>query len=223
MMRQLAFRFTPEPALDAANFFVSACNHEAHAWVTRWPEWPAHGLIITGPEGAGKTHLTHIWRARAQALLLAPALLDAAFTPDVLGGAAHVAVDGADGAPSPQALFHLLNWVREHSGSLLLTSALPVKAWPFTLADLRSRLAALPASSLGAPDDTLLAALLMKQFSDRQLCVNAAAVDYLVRHMDRSFAGVAATVAALDDAALLQGRAITPALARHVLEALKNL
>ena len=38
--------------------------------VDRWPDWPMRRLAVVGPQGAGKTHLAHVWAARAGAAIL---------------------------------------------------------------------------------------------------------------------------------------------------------
>jgi chromosomal replication initiation ATPase DnaA len=86
------------------------------------------------------------------------------------------------------------------------------------LPDLRSRLAAAPAVAVAAPDDALLAALLVKLFADRQLGVSREVVLFLVRHMERSFEAARRLVADLDAAALRDHRGITVPLARSVLD-----
>ncbi|HKO09467.1 MAG TPA: DNA replication protein, partial [Alphaproteobacteria bacterium] len=88
------------------------------------------------------------------------------------------------------------------------------------LADLRSRLLAAPAVAVAAPDETLLAALLVKLFADRQLRVGAELIAFLLPRMERSFEGAVRLVAALDAAALAAKRPLTMPLARSVLAAL---
>ena len=83
--------------------------------------------------------------------------------------------------------------------------------------DLDSRLRALPHVEIGPPDDDLLAMVMAKQFSDRQIKVSPEVLDYLVGRMERSFEAARHMVETLDQAALSQGRAVTVPLARQVL------
>jgi chromosomal replication initiation ATPase DnaA len=71
--------------------------------------------------------------------------------------------------------------------------------------------------SVAAPDDALLAMVLVKLFADRQLVVAPAVVDYLVRRMERSYAAAALLVRQLDEAALSSGRPISRQLAAAFL------
>jgi chromosomal replication initiation ATPase DnaA len=125
-------------------------------------------------------------------------------------------VDDADRAAA-QALLHLYNLVAERRGGMLLTAQEPPAWWPGLLPDLRSRLVAAPVVAVAAPDDALLAALLVKLFADRQLAVGEDVVLFLVRHMERSFEAARRLVANLDTAAIRNHRGITIPLARGVL------
>ena len=78
------------------------------------------------------------------------------------------------GIGDQRALFHLLNLVREHKLSMLLTSRAPPGELDVSLPDLRSRLRALPVVPISPPDEALLKAVLVKHFADRQLARGAA-------------------------------------------------
>src|SRR5262249_7565030 len=116
-----------------------------------------------------------------------------------------------------RALFHLLNLVREHKLSMLLTSRLPPGELEVALPDLRSRLRALPLVAISAPDEALLKAVLVKHFADRQLAVEHPVISYIALHMERSMEAAAAIVAEIDRRALATHRKVTRALAGEVL------
>ncbi len=100
---------------------------------------------------------------------------------------------------------------------LLLTGRQPPARWRLTLPDLRSRLSSIPVAAIGAPDDGLLEALLLKLFADRQLRIGPEIVSFLLPRMERSFDAVRALVAAIDAAALSGQRPVTIPLLRQVL------
>jgi chromosomal replication initiation ATPase DnaA len=128
-------------------------------------------------------------------------------------------LDPAEPLADEVALLQLYNRMREQGSHLLLLARRPVAAWQLRLPDLASRLRAAPAVAIEAPDDALLAALLVKLCDDRQLAVSDGVIAYLVRHMERSFAAARAVVEALDRHSLRERRPLTVALARAVLEA----
>ncbi len=174
-------------------------------------------VALVGPEGAGKSHLASVWAARAGAPVLAGAALAGSTLPDILADGALVLEDLSAETIDERALFHLLNLAREERAFVLLTARTPPATWPVRLNDLTSRLRALPVVTLAAPDDTLLRAVLIKLFSDRQLNVDESLVAYVASRIERSFAAARAVVAKLDREALSRGRPVTRALAGEVL------
>jgi chromosomal replication initiation ATPase DnaA len=204
------------PALGGADFLVAPSNAAAVAWLDRWPNWGAPALALAGPEGSGKTHLANVFRARSGAVAITPSALSVATVPTLLGDAPAAILDPADTAPE-EAFLHLYNLLAERGGHLLIVAREPPARWGIALADLRSRLLAAPIAVLAAPDEALLAALLVKLFADRQLLVGEEVIAYLVTRLERSFEAAQRMVAALDRAGLAGRRPITVPLARSVL------
>jgi chromosomal replication initiation ATPase DnaA len=215
-MAQLPLDLGHRPALGRADFLVAPSNAAAVAWLDRWPLWPAPALALHGPPGSGKTHLAHVFAARAGAAFIDPEALATPRVPALLGASGAAIVDDAERAAA-EPLLHLYNLLAERSGHLLLVASEAPARWPTTLADLRSRLVASPAVEVAPPDEALLAALVVKLFADRQVAVGEEVVEYLMPRLERSFAAVQRAVAALDRAALAERRRITVPLARRVL------
>lgn len=219
MARQLALDLAVTEALGRADFFTAPSNRLAVEMLAA--PWPDGKLVLTGPAGAGKTHLARVWAGEAGAVLLQGGRLALA-DPGRFGGAPAVAVDDADrvagDAEAEAALFHLHNLVLASGGRLLLTASRPPARWALVLPDLASRLEATATVALDPPDDALLGAVLVKLFADRQLAVSPSLIHYLARHVERSLAAAGALVAALDARALAEGRAVTRAMAAELLD-----
>ncbi len=209
------------PALGRADFLVSQCNAEAVAWIDRWPDWPALGLVIWGPAASGKSHLGQVWRARAGAPMITAADLDDREPPDLAGEVGAVYVDDADriagDAKRERVALHVYNLIAERGGHILFSARTPPGRWQLALADLSSRLNALPAAPIAPPDDAVLGAVLLKLFTDRQLHVGVDVIQFAVTRMERSFEAAERLVAALDVAALASQRRVTIPLLREVL------
>lgn len=219
--RQLTFDLPQRPALGREDFLVTECNAAAVAWLDRWPAWPDFALCIHGPDGCGKSHLLEVWRRQSNACGIDAGELDEAALPALIGSGA-VAVDNADRIGDEKALFHLYNGLREGKGFLVLSGRQAPARWRVGLPDLQSRISAMDAVGVDSPDDALLSALLLKLFADRQVVVGNEVVAYLINRMERSFAAARDLVTRLDRAGLSDGRAITVALARSVLEERTN-
>ncbi|WP_374428199.1 chromosomal replication initiator DnaA [Tabrizicola sp.] len=215
MIRQLAFDLPSAEAMTRDHFFVAPSNAVALQTVEHWHDWPGRKLLLVGPEGAGKTHLAHIWAALADAVIL-PA--DQLAATDIAGlSGRSVVVEDADRIAGAEAqLFHLHNLVTT-TGALLMTARTPPRDWGLTLPDLKSRMQATAIAQLDGPDDALLSAVLVKLFADRQVAVPANLIPFLVSRMSRSIGAARALVAALDARALAEARPITRALAAEIL------
>lgn len=219
MAEQLSFDLPTRAALGRGDFFVTPSNAVAMAMIENWPAWTGRKLALTGPEGAGKTHLAHVWAALCGARIVAAASLPGADIADLAQG--HVAVEDvpliAGNRPAEEALFHLHNLVLAEGNALLLTGTPDPYHWALGLPDLASRMQGTGVARLGAPDDALLQALLAKLFADRQISPTPGALTYLARRIDRSHAAAREIVARLDQMAMATGREINRALAARAL------
>jgi chromosomal replication initiation ATPase DnaA len=222
--RQLVLDLPARTALGREDFFVSPANALALVQVDAWPDWPARRLAVTGPPGAGKTHLVHVWAARSGAEILAAGDLGGV-DPAALAPEAALAVEDGDRLAAlpeglrrqaEEVLFHLSNRLAQ-SGSLMLTGRAAPAMWQTALPDLASRLRTAGVARLEAPDDALLSAVLVKLFADRQIEVGPDLVRYLLGRIERSLAAAEAAVVALDRAGLARKRPITARLAAEVL------
>ncbi|MEM7599388.1 MAG: DnaA/Hda family protein [Pseudomonadota bacterium] len=220
MPQQLSFDLPGRTALGRDDFFVSPANANAVAMIEGWQDWPGRKLMLVGPHGSGKTHLSHVWANLSEAAII-PAL-DVARADIATLATTHVAVEDchavAGNRDAENALFHLHNLALAEGRRVLFTAATAPAEWPLTLPDLMSRMQGTPSIHICPPDDALLGALLIKLFADRQLSPTPATLPYLVARIDRSYAAASAAVEALDAAALAQGRPITPRLAAEALD-----
>jgi chromosomal replication initiation ATPase DnaA len=219
---QIPLPFPAAPNYARAALHVSDSNRAALALIDRWPHWPAHAAALYASQGGGKTHLLHIWAARAQALVFSGVTLSEA---DAIGLAepAMAAVDDADkaalSASGSRVLFHLLNRAQQEGGYVLLTGQTPPSLWPTPLPDLRTRLAAAAAVGIDPPDDALMAAALTKAFADRQLEATPTLVAYVLARIERSVTAAERFADALDKATLGTGKLLTVEQARRLIAA----
>lgn len=220
MAQQLGLKLPSRTALGRDDFFISAGNRMALAMIDGWQNWPNGKLVLTGPDGAGKTHLAHVWAGMTAAKIIQARSLTEAEVPSLATGpiAVEDVPDIAGDMAAQTAFFHLHNLMFAEGQPLLMTGAGSVAQWPITLPDLKSRLQGATAIALEPPDDALLSAVLVKLLADRQLTPKPDLIPYLLSRMDRSFAEAMDIIDRLDAASIALKRPITRHLAARVLD-----
>lgn len=215
--RQLTLELPHAESFRRDDFLPNPANEAALALIDAWPEWPAPFAAIAGPPGSGKSHLAAIWAERSGARIADASLLRNGEVQRSLVTGALVVEDFSAAKADQTAFFHLFNFARETSAFLLFTVNSRLDLEGAAIADLASRLRAVPVLQLSPPDDALIAAVLVKLFADRQMSIDEDTIAFLLPRMERSLASAKAVVERLDRAALSRGRRITRVLASEVL------
>jgi chromosomal replication initiation ATPase DnaA len=221
MTGQLPLDLPHRPGLGEEDFFEAPSNEKALAMVRLWPDWPQKTLLLSGPQGAGKSHLAAIWARRAGARLVRAGELTLELVPGLANEKALV-LENADEVVGQRSgreaeMFHLLNLAGESGCFLLIVARKEPDLWGLATPDLLSRLRRAPQVAIDSPDENFLRAILVKLFHDRQIRVDESLIDYLSLRLERSFEAAQNIVAALDREGLARGRAITRPLATRLL------
>ena len=178
----------------AARIVVGPSNQAAIDALARAGDWPFRTAILTGPPRSGKSLLAR-W---------------------FIENGAGEAVDDADSVPEDQ-LFHRWNRAQASATPLLLVTSRAPGAWAIKLPDLASRLNAALLLEIGAPDDSMLAALIADHASRRGLVLGEGASAWLLPRIERSHAAVEALIGEIDRLSLERKQAVTISLLREAL------
>lgn len=212
-LHQSAFSFDVRVLNGRADFLTAPCNAEAVAMIDGFSKSGFYAGLIYGEKGCGKTHLSRLFAevvhektGKQTAFLTKPDLIEAKY-----------AVLKITLPVDETALFHCLNDFKNRNGYLLMTAESASAQWGLRLPDLITRLKAVPSVAIGEPDESLLNALLLKQFADRQLTVAPEVITYLTKNMERSFKAVSFIVKRADELSLERKNAITIPLIKQVL------
>ncbi len=220
-MHQIPFDLGARRALGRQDFQIGASNLAAVNLIDRWPDWPTPLLIISGPPASGKSHLAAVWREKTQAEFIRPETLLSSTAEQIADTGKHLIFDGLDpwlgDRQAETALFHLYNIFGSEKRSILATMRMTPTQAGFVVADLASRVRSSLTAQIQPPDDMLLASVLIKLFSDRQLAVTNDVIQYVLPRMERSFAAAHDIVDRADRRALSQKRGISVPLMRHVM------
>ncbi len=202
------------------DFILTKANSRAFDRITGGA-WPDGRLVLVGPAASGKTHVATIWTGMSEGLLIPAARLPDLRIGDIPPGTS-VAVDDSDliaSHPDLEApLLHLINYVGEQGGAILMTACQAPTRWGCRLADLGSRLEGAGLVRLHQPDDHTLAAILVKLFADRQIAVPSDVVEYIVPRIERSYSDAVGVVERINHRSLGTGKRITRRLAADVMK-----
>ncbi|KAA2285204.1 DnaA regulatory inactivator Hda [Arenimonas fontis] len=188
------------------------------------PDW----LYLQGPAGAGKTHLLLAACADAahtgRRALYLPLPAMAGQLAGALAGqesAALACLDGLEAVAGrredEEALFHFHNRLRAAGGIALYAARSAPAALGLGLPDLATRLGQCTRLPLALLDEAGRRAVLRARAARRGLELDEAALDYLLRRVDRDLASLTALLDRLDRASLAAQRRLTIPFLREQL------
>jgi chromosomal replication initiation ATPase DnaA len=215
LSRQFRLKLDRIERFRREDFMVSPSNADAVKALDAWPAWDASRLALIGPAGSGKSHLVTGWAETTGAAVITPH--SSKIELDALRGRP-VLFEDADRSHREELLFHLINMAEQPGGALLITGRTPPSGWPAGLPDLRSRLNAMQVAQIEEPDDQILESMLRKFFRERNIRPTEDVFPYLLRRIERSAPKALEVVQRLDEAADAEGRSVSRALARQILE-----
>jgi DnaA family protein len=221
----LALRYPPEQRFET---FVDA-PPGALAQLQALAATANEAAYISGVSGVGKTHLALATCAVAEAAGRRAAYLPLKAASGRLRDAleAHedcavVALDGLESIAGQRddevALFDFHNRARGRIALLYAARATP-DALPLVLPDLRSRLGQCARIALSPLDDDGRRAVLRARAERRGLVLEDAALEWLLRRVDRDLRSLTGLLDRLDKASLAAQRRLTVPFLRQLLEA----
>ena len=186
-------------------------------------------VFLHGAAGSGKTHLLqaacHAAHEAGRSCVYLPlAELASEGPPDVLEGLDGIDLLALDDLQAvsgredwEQALFGLINRVRDRTGRLLLAARSAPEALGCRLPDLVSRFVWGPVFRLDLPGDRSIKTILRMRAAERGLRLEESVADYLLRHESRDLESLLRLLDRLDLAALAEQRALTIPFIREQL------
>ena len=227
--KQLAFNLPLRPSFSKEDFLVAKCNIEAVRMIDSWPDWSFFALCIYGVEGSGKTHLANVWANNVYKITQHPYRIPFIKAKSIKLENVHklfeqhycLVVEDLDDNINFEAMFHLYNLYKNEGGFILFTSKTAPARLNITLADLQSRMNAIPSIEIKDPDDDLLSALVVKHFSDRQIMPTPEIVNYILKNCERSFSYIRLLIEEIDNISLSKKSSITINVVKEAIEAIR--
>ncbi len=221
----LALRFPPDQRFET---FASAPAGALAQLLALAHGKSADCVYLTGPAATGKSHLLLAACAEAEAVGRRTAYLPLAAAAgrlrDALQAFEHadlVALDGLDAVAGDRedeiALFDAHNRARDAGRTLLYAARVAPDALELALPDLRSRLSQCARIALEALDDAGRAEVLRLRAQRRGLQLEDAAIDWLLKRVDRDLVSLTGLLDRLDRESLAAQRRLTVPFLRRIV------
>ena len=217
MNNQLVLKFPEQQAYKREDFYVSPSNQEAYDFINSWPKWIKRIVNIFGPKGSGKSHLASILKNKTSCLQINSNRLNEKIfykfkTNEVL------IIENLNEKVSEELLFSLWNIALQDNKYFLINSIKPISSYRFKLPDLISRVKSSLIIGINLPNDDLISAIIVKNFSDKQIRVEKKHIDYILKRIDRSYEKISQFILTLDKYSLKKGSPFSFKLIKEVLK-----
>ena len=213
MEKQLYFNIEDAPSFDEDNFIISSSNQNASDYLYNWPKWASNHVVLFGEEGVGKSHLANIWLTKTRALKVNLESLDL----KEVQKRKNILIDDFElNNNKYNDLFHLINFISEINGYLLMTSKINPVSLYTGIKDLDSRLRNATPIKIDRPDDLLLEAIIIKLFSDKRILIENKVIKYILKRANRSVPELIILVNKINNKSMEQKRGITVPLVRDI-------
>ena len=214
---QLLINFNLKKDYDEQDFYVSSSNKYAFNIINGWPKWLKRTVNLYGEQYSGKSHLSKIFETKTTCLNIE----SINFTNEILlkfKTKQALIIENFNFNIPEKLLYSLINIVEQENKYLLITSLKPINKFDFKLKDLNSRINNCLFVEIGVPDDGLIYALIVKNFSDRQINIDKKIIEYIIKRINRSYKDIFLFIYKVDQLSLQKGKPINLSLIKKILK-----
>ena len=215
-LNQLLLNFNYKQNFNYNDFYVSNSNYYAFQLIEKWPNWEKNILNIYGEKFSGKTHLSNIFLDKNKGLKINEKdINDDIFKKLKLYE--NIVIDNYYNRSEEKLLYSIFNLVDQDNKYLIINSVDPINEIDFKLNDLKSRTKNCLFAKIDKPDDELMFAIILKNFSDKQIQIDKKLIDFIIKRIDRSYGKIADFIYKVDELSLKKKKAINISIIKEIL------
>ena len=200
-LNQLLLELDYKTNFNEHDFYLSKSNENAFNLVNSWPDWNKKILNISGEKFSGKSHLANIFKLKSKAFLVkGDEINNSIFKRLKLYES--VIIDDFENCKEEEILYSIFNLIDQDSKYMLINSLKPINEIKFKLSDLTSRSKNCIYAEIENPDDELLFAIILKNFSDRQIKIEKKIINFIISRIDRSYRKIDEFIYKIDELSL---------------------
>ena len=215
-LNQLLLDFDYKTNFNEHDFYLSKSNSNAFNLINRWPDWDKKILNISGEKFSGKSHLANIFKLKSKAFLIKGNEIDNSIFKSIKLHES-IIIDDFEECNEEEILYSIFNLIDQDSKYLLINSLKPINEIKYRLPDLTSRSKNCLYAVIENPDDELLFAIILKNFSDRQIKIEKKIIDFIISRIDRSYRKIDEFIYKIDELSLKKKKPINLKTIKEIL------
>ena len=216
-LNQLLFNFEYKQNFKDEDFYVSSSNYYAFKLINSWPKWEKNLLNIYGEKYSGKTHLTNIFLKKFKGFKIKANSFENKNLNEIKIYE-NIILDNFDQNIDEYLIYSLFNIIDQDNKYLIINSLTPINEMNFKLDDLKSRTKNCLVAKIDKPDDELMFALILKNFSDRQIVIDKKLINFIIKRVDRSYDKIFEFIYKIDEISLKKKKSIDFKIIKEVLK-----
>ena len=215
-LNQLLLEFNHKKNFNDHDYYVSKSNYFAFYIIDLWPKWEKRILNIFGEKFSGKSHLASIFKSKSKALLINEEKINDNIFKEIKLYES-VVIDNFKNNFNEKLLYSIFNLVDQDNKYLLINSVKPINEIKFKLPDLVSRSKNCLFAKIENPDDDLIFAIILKNFSDRQIKLEKKIIEFIINRIDRSYSKIYEFIYKIDELSLKKKKPINLKTIKEIL------
>ena len=200
-LNQLLLNFDYKQNFRDNDFYVSKSNYFAFNIINSWPKWEKNFLNICGDKYSGKSHLTNIFLKKYKGIIIKASSFKNDHLKEIKSFE-NIVLENFTENVDERLIYSLFNIIDQDNKYLIINSLIPIEKIDFKLNDLKSRTKNCLIAPIEEPDDELMFALILKNFSDRQIVIDKKLIDYIIKRIDRSYGKIFEFIYKIDEVSL---------------------
>ena len=215
-LNQLLLALDHKKSFNEHDYYVSKSNFFAYSIIEKWPKWEKKIFNIYGEKFSGKTHLANIFKSKTNALFIKAN----EFNNDIFKKAKlfeNIIIDNFDEKYDEKLIYSIFNLIEQDNKYMLINSIMPISEINFKLPDMISRSKNCLSAKIENPDDDLIFAIILKNFSDRQIKVEKRIIEFIINRIDRSYSKIYEFIYKIDELSLKKKKPINLKTIKEIL------
>ena len=215
-LNQLLFELDHKKNFNEHDFYVSKSNFYAYNIIDKWPKWEKKILNIFGEKFSGKTHLANIFKFKTNALLINASKIDEEIFKKIKLFE-NIIIDDFEKNYDEKLIYSIFNLADQDNKYMLINSLIPINEIEFKLPDMISRSKNCLSAKIESPDDDLIFAIILKNFSDRQIKIEKKIIEFIINRIDRSYSKIYEFIYKIDELSLKKKKPINLKTIKEIL------